>query len=218
MRVLVCERELMFRELLSLFLDQKGYQVVKCPGLVQDLHDTLVQGCPDVVLIDDGMPAAATSEELRRLASRQPLPEGVRALRGVCRGLTAVRPRRDRARRRLPAAQPARRGVEWVISGRRGVAPSERGHLGSDAQRDQGSGHRRRTPVTPPLTAREREVMECLVAGMSTRAIACRLGVTTTTVHTHVQGVLRKLGVRSRLAAVSMYLRTPWAADELVEA
>lgn len=52
------------------------------------------------------------------------------------------------------------------------------------------------------LTARENEVLELLVAGESTRGIAHRLGVTRSTARSHVQSVLGRLGVHSRVEAV----------------
>lgn len=57
------------------------------------------------------------------------------------------------------------------------------------------------------LTARERECLELLVDGAPTTDMANRLGVSTTTVRTHVQSILTKLGVHSRLEAASFALR-----------
>ncbi|MGH3925142.1 MAG: LuxR C-terminal-related transcriptional regulator [Pseudonocardiaceae bacterium] len=57
------------------------------------------------------------------------------------------------------------------------------------------------------LTARERECLALLVEGLDTRAMTLRLGVSTTTVRSHVQALLTKLGVHSRLEAVSFAVR-----------
>ncbi|KXC07138.1 helix-turn-helix transcriptional regulator [Microbacterium hominis] len=48
------------------------------------------------------------------------------------------------------------------------------------------------------LTAREREVAELVVAGMSNREIAARLVLSVRTVESHVLNIMRKLGVGSR--------------------
>jgi DNA-binding NarL/FixJ family response regulator len=58
------------------------------------------------------------------------------------------------------------------------------------------------------LTGREREVLAFIVEGGSTMTIASTLGVSTNTVRTHVQNVLRKLGVncRSKAARVAIDL------------
>lgn len=51
------------------------------------------------------------------------------------------------------------------------------------------------------LTAREREVLNCLGEGMSNRQVALHLAIEETTVKTHVARVLRKVGAQSRLQA-----------------
>jgi two-component system nitrate/nitrite response regulator NarL len=57
------------------------------------------------------------------------------------------------------------------------------------------------------LTGRERECLLMLVEGLDTAAIVDRLGVSRTTVRTHLQAVLTKLGVHSRLEAASFAVR-----------
>jgi DNA-binding CsgD family transcriptional regulator len=52
-----------------------------------------------------------------------------------------------------------------------------------------------------PLTVREREVMHWICEGKTDPEIALIQGVSTRTVHKHVQHVLRKLGVENRLQA-----------------
>ena len=53
------------------------------------------------------------------------------------------------------------------------------------------------------LTARERQCLELLVEGQDTAAMVSRLGVSAATVRTHVQALLTKLGVHSRLEAAA---------------
>ncbi len=53
------------------------------------------------------------------------------------------------------------------------------------------------------LTARERQCLELLVEGQDTAAMISRLGVSAATVRTHVQALLTKLGVHSRLEAAA---------------
>jgi two-component system nitrate/nitrite response regulator NarL len=57
------------------------------------------------------------------------------------------------------------------------------------------------------LTAREREVLSLLVQGMSGNEIATRLSVSANTVRTHVQNILSKLQVHSRLEAATFAVR-----------
>ncbi|HTS98366.1 MAG TPA: response regulator transcription factor [Streptosporangiaceae bacterium] len=68
------------------------------------------------------------------------------------------------------------------------------------------------------LTSRERECLLMLVEGLDTAAMVGRLGVSRTTVRTHLQAVLTKLGVHSRLEAASFAVRHRlpdlWSGDE----
>ena len=65
------------------------------------------------------------------------------------------------------------------------------------------------------LTAREREVLQLLISGASTQAIAARLRIRPSTARHHIQGVLVKLGAHSRLEAVlhAMADHTPQARN-----
>jgi DNA-binding NarL/FixJ family response regulator len=57
------------------------------------------------------------------------------------------------------------------------------------------------------LTEREWDCLALLVDGLDTAAMAARLGVSGATVRTHVQALLTKLGVHSRLEAASFAVR-----------
>jgi DNA-binding NarL/FixJ family response regulator len=58
------------------------------------------------------------------------------------------------------------------------------------------------------LTVREREVLQCMVDGMSRADIAARLRVSGNTVRTHTQNLMAKLGVHSTLESVALALRS----------
>jgi two-component system, NarL family, nitrate/nitrite response regulator NarL len=57
------------------------------------------------------------------------------------------------------------------------------------------------------LTARERKCLELLVEGLDTAAMVSSLGVSAATVRTHIQALLTKLGVHSRLEAAAFAVR-----------
>ena len=54
------------------------------------------------------------------------------------------------------------------------------------------------------LTAREMEVLACLVQGLSNQAIAKRLSLSIRTVEHHTASVLQKMGVQTRAEAVAL--------------
>ena len=58
------------------------------------------------------------------------------------------------------------------------------------------------------LTPREIEVLQAITGGHSTARIADVLGISTGTVRSHVKSLLGKLGLHSRVEAVSLILRS----------
>jgi two-component system nitrate/nitrite response regulator NarL len=64
------------------------------------------------------------------------------------------------------------------------------------------------------LTTRERQCLQLLVDGQDTAQMAQRLGVSPATVRTHVQSLLTKLGVHSRLEAASLAVRYRLLEDQ----
>ena len=59
------------------------------------------------------------------------------------------------------------------------------------------------SPLVEPLTEREREVLQLLLTGASNRAIASQLVLSVNTVKKHVYNICSKLGVQSRMQAIT---------------
>lgn len=57
------------------------------------------------------------------------------------------------------------------------------------------------------LTPREREVLRAIAAGLSTTAMAERMGVSRATIRNHAQNIFGKLGAHTRLEAVMLATR-----------
>lgn len=103
----------------------------------------------------------------------------------------------------IPSYHPALSTVVHVLrDGKRKLSALER-ELAEEA--------RIREPLWPmqtkagqpiDLTAREKEILRCLAEGLSTTAIGKRLFISPVTVRNHVQSVLHKLDVHTKLAAV----------------
>ena len=62
-------------------------------------------------------------------------------------------------------------------------------------------------PRIESLTARELEVLQALAEGMTTPDICERLFISRNTLRTHVQNIMMKLHVHSKLEAVTVGLR-----------
>ena len=189
MMVAICEKTALFREALATVVTSRGHQVVCCVSALPDAVRA-IEGCSaDVLLLD----ASLTDEDL--LAQlRQEL--GLRVLLLTESG------------EETSAAAALEAGLaDAVIDHAVALVTLERavnGHQTSAARPKRPTGHDRHADAL--LTAREREVIALLLAGRSTDAMAVALGVSRSTVHSHVQSILRKLGARSRIEAVSIYL------------
>jgi DNA-binding NarL/FixJ family response regulator len=191
--VAICERTALFRESLANVVTSRGHQVVWCvSGLVDAL--LAVELCrPDVLLLDV---SSYDRDCLTQLRARW---EGGPAARVLL--LTASG--EDGAARAAVDAGLA----DGLLHHAADLSALERALTGRpfSASQPRRTATRTQQPDSM-LTAREHEVMSLLLAGRSTDAIALTLGVMRSTVHSHVQSILRKLGARSRVEAVSTYL------------
>lgn len=144
-----------------------------------------------------------------------------RALATVLEGFPPLRPRVEallvETERRLRHRSPARAATVLDISLRlaaperlrlpfRQAAPEVRRLLTTEVRgAHHWLGHAHEPSATAPaqpLTAREREVLGYLTELLTTEEIAEVMVVSVNTVRTHVRGILRKLGVNRRYAAV----------------
>lgn len=99
--------------------------------------------------------------------------------------------------------------VSAIIAARRSqaVVPHE---LAQALLGGEGQGTSARSSPRGPekqLTHREREILGLLAAGATGPEIAAKLYLSPNTVRTHVQNILSKLGVHSRLEAVAVAIR-----------
>jgi DNA-binding NarL/FixJ family response regulator len=159
-----------------------------------DLVDDVAQA--DVVLWDPGI--AAPAERYGELAafgaptavlSDDPEQAGA----AIAAGARAVLAREIDARALCAALLAIARGLTVLDRGPRARLWPEAGEPPARQQE---------LPAGEELTAREREVLQLLAAGMSNRAIARELDISEHTAKFHVNGILAKLGASSRTEAV----------------
>ncbi len=72
-----------------------------------------------------------------------------------------------------------------------------------------GNGH------VPPLTGREREILGLVAKGLQAKEIAQELDISVTTARNHVQNILRKLGLHSKLEVIAQAYQRGWVSGEI---
>ena len=192
MKVAICERSALFRESLARVVTSHGHQLVCAAGEPDRVAAEVERRGADVLLVDAG---SARTEAVARVA-RQHTP-GLQVL------ILATAEETESAHALLRAGLAAAvldhgaalRTLERAVGGQVAAASPRRHTVTAVVRRHD-----------EDLTAREVEVVEHLVAGRGTDAIAMRLAVSPSTVHSHVKNVLRKLGARNRVEAVAIYV------------
>lgn len=96
----------------------------------------------------------------------------------------------------------------------RGLSYAQR--LAAEGSRRSGEGVAE-TLERAPLTPRERDVAALVIAGVSTRDVATRTGLTVSTVNTYLKRIFAKLGVHSRVELVARMAGTDNMAAEPAE-
>jgi RNA polymerase sigma factor (sigma-70 family) len=102
------------------------------------------------------------------------------------------------------------RAIQALLD-REGLIP--RPMLPQSFRRPLGMGDRSTDPPLNRLSPRELEILGLLARGWSNRRIAEECFLSLYTVRTHVQNVLIKLGVHSKLEAIALAMRHGWPAS-----
>jgi DNA-binding NarL/FixJ family response regulator len=186
---MVCDDQWLFATALTAALVRRGHQVVTTSE-PEVLLDQVARYHPDLCLLDGLLGATPGVEVAYRLRRLVPHP-AVILLTGSCDEQVWDAYGRDVLDGIVNKAC-AFGVLEEAI---RRVAIGERVVEGWSATSDRTTESR---PVVESLTGRELEVLRLVVQGLPTRTMASHLGVSTHTVRTHVQQVLRKLGVHGR--------------------
>jgi DNA-binding NarL/FixJ family response regulator len=159
---------------------------------------------PDLLILDLELPDADGFRVLGDLGDED-RPEAILVLSDRADGDLVLRALRLGVRGYVTKAEGLRGlsgTIRRVLAGERVIAPG----LEQDAVLALGRFARRAregAEVAADLTSREQQVLELLSEGHTMRQIATRLSISPRTVETHVAKLYRKLGVRTRVQAVS---------------
>ena len=200
-RVLIVDDHQMFADsLVRLLEDEPDFRVVGIAGTIAAAIQTVRSTRPDVVLLDYRLPDGEAPELIVQLRKITP---GIRVL--IMTGLdddTTMRTVRDVG---CPVVTKDRAAAD-LLAALRSVVTAD--SSGPDSTRPSAPPLRSAPGPAQLVSDRERELLVQLAQGASTREIADALHISPTTVRNHVQRVLAKLGVHSRLEAVAMAIQT----------
>jgi two-component system, NarL family, nitrate/nitrite response regulator NarL len=208
MNVLLCDDHQLFADALAEVLRQQGVGTVDVVTSPEQAVDLVAGGEVDVCVMDVTFPNGASglwaAKEMHDLSPSTPVlmltartdqETAAAALEAGARGVAfKVQPVAEvcQAVRRMAEGDVVLDARFWRVSVAGAGTASE---------------SRRAADLADLLTAREREVLSLLVAGLRTEAIARQLAIGVTTTRGHVQSILVKLQVHSRIKAVAFAIR-----------
>ncbi len=206
MRIVVCDDHRVLLEALSHALTTRGYVVEATASTPAEAVAAVKLHDPDLLLVDVSFPDGNGLDAAREVMSHHPRTRVV-ILTGSDDAATAMEAARIgvagyiRKDQRLAAIAEA---LCRAAAGEPWVDATALKRLRST----QSNATAPRHPVDE-LTRQERVVLAMLEEGLSTAEIVRRMGIGTSTVRSHIQAILTKLGVHSRVQAVAMVSHEP---------
>jgi DNA-binding NarL/FixJ family response regulator len=198
-RILVADdHEVVRKGLVALLQAQSDWQVCGEAGDGRDAVDKAHQLRPDVVILDIGMPSLNGLEATRQILKTNPharvliltLHDSDQVVRDVLNaGARGFLLKSDAARDLVAAVEALRRDKTYFTS--KVAAMVLEGYLKG------GTATAPPTPGRNRLTPREREIVQLLAEGKSTKEVAVALGLSVKTAETHRSNIMRKLQLHS---------------------
>ncbi len=202
MRILVADDHSLFRDGLVSLLEAAGYQIIAEAGDGKSAIQATIDHNPDLVLLDLSMPEMDGHQVLVQIRERSPDTKVVILTvsdedRDLHRAIEAG------AHGYLLKSLDADQFLEMLNGLERGEAAISRKnmarlmtHLRKRSSDDDGPPHE-------PLTDRELELLALVGQGLSNRAIAQQLSISTNTVKYHMKNIFQKLEAQNRTEAVA---------------
>lgn len=198
MKVLICDDHRLFAEAFAFVLAASGHDVVGCVASPDEAVRTVATTDVEVCVMDLHFPSGSGVEGIARILAASPMTKVV-ALTGSSEPLslaTAVDAGAHGVAVKDHDIHQVIHTVERVYAGDM-VVDARLMSAKIEPAGGDGDGAGRF------LTVREREVLAHLVGGASTAELAEAMKVTYSTARTHIQNVLTKLGVHSKLEAIA---------------
>ena len=196
--ILLVDDHLMLREGLRVLLEQQtNFEIVAEAADGRSAIKLAIEHEPDIVVMDVGMPDMNGIEATKELMDRAPKVKVIGlSVHGDKRYVVEMlRAGAVGYLLKNCATDELVRAIEAVMQGQSFLSPGITGVLLEQAiGRGQVSTH---ASVSSMLTPREREVLQFLSEGLTSRQIANELNLAVRTVETHRRDIMRKLDIHS---------------------
>jgi len=196
-RVLIVEDHRVVAEgLAALINDQADMHVVGNVGTVADAGPAAAEVNPDVVLLDFRLPDGSAPEAAAAIRSLRPAAKMIFLTRedSDAARFAAVQSGASAFLHKSRAAAEVVAAVRDVARGKMLITPRTIATLLAKRRAIEAQLER--------LTPREKEVLRLMAEGYASRAIAAELGISYTTIRTHIRSLGSKLAVHSKLEAI----------------
>jgi DNA-binding NarL/FixJ family response regulator len=192
MKVVLADDHQMMREGLRAVLERAGVEVV---AEAADGHEAIAKVkslCPDVLVIDIAMPLLNGIDATRRLSAELPALKIIALSMNSDRRyvLAMLRAGASGYLLKNEASEDLLRALSVVSRGQTYLSPAIAGEVVEEVM-DSGA------PGEGPLSAREREVLQLVAEGKTSKEISAVLHVAVPTVETHRRQIMLKLNLRT---------------------
>lgn len=204
MKILIADDHRIMRDCLKSTLESAGFSVVGCAANGHEALQLARELKPDVVTMDISMPEldgiVATRRLVRELPALRVLGLSMKADRQNVMAMFAAGAAGYLSKTTASAGELLS-AIGSVASGHKYVSPGVAALVLDNAPETASvrpaSGRARTQDVSKPLSGRERQVLQLIAEGCSSKQIATRLILAVPTVETHRRQVMNKLGLRS---------------------
>jgi two-component system, NarL family, response regulator NreC len=202
-QILLADDHRLVRDCLKLLLEQAGFKVV---AEVENGHEAVKRAeelRPDVALLDAVMPVMNGFDAAREIQKVSPKTKTILVtmhseqayiLEGVRAGAKAIVLKSH-------AAEDLLRAIREALSGRTYMSP-EVSHVLLEA-------YQRKAQIrTDPLSGRERQVLQLIAEGKTTKEVAVLFNISIKTVETHRTRIMTKLDIHDTAGLVRYAIRS----------
>lgn len=194
-RIILADDHAMMREGLRAILETElGYSVIAQAGNGRDTVALVKEHRPDLVIMDISMPDMNGIEATRQVMQEMPRTKVIALSMHTDKRFVGEMLQAGAAGYILKqgAMDELQQAIQTVLAGKAYISPEVAGTVVQDYV-----AMRRESEGGAELTAKEREVLQLIAEGLSTKEIAQKLSVSVPTIETHRSHIMTKLGLHT---------------------